>query len=169
MPYLAWDGAGEDDPAEQTGYCTHGSVLFPTWHRPYVALYEVCNIHISPYMLLPLTRQNIQQILQKHAIDIAETYTVDKQRWQQVAADLRQPFWDWASEIVPPRQVIADAQVTYTASDGSRKQMANPLYQYRFHPVDTDFDSPYDAFPITVRHPTGSGSDVRTDVDALRR
>ena len=23
------------------GYCTHGTVLFPTWHRPYVALFEV--------------------------------------------------------------------------------------------------------------------------------
>lgn len=23
------------------GYCTHGSILFPTWHRPYLALFEV--------------------------------------------------------------------------------------------------------------------------------
>ena len=41
LPYVAWDSAGESDPAEDAGYCTHGSVLFPTWHRPYVALYEV--------------------------------------------------------------------------------------------------------------------------------
>lgn len=41
LPYIAWDGAGADDPAEASGYCTHGSVLFPTWHRPYVALFEV--------------------------------------------------------------------------------------------------------------------------------
>jgi len=43
LPYTAWDGAlstkgGDRGPG---GYCTHGSVLFPTWHRPYVALYEV--------------------------------------------------------------------------------------------------------------------------------
>lgn len=27
-PKLAWDGPG--------GYCTHGMLTFPTWHRPYV-------------------------------------------------------------------------------------------------------------------------------------
>lgn len=41
LPYVPWSGAGASDPAEQTGYCTHGSILFPTWHRPYVVLYEV--------------------------------------------------------------------------------------------------------------------------------
>lgn len=29
------------EPVQKTGYCTHGSVLFPTWHRPYVVQYEV--------------------------------------------------------------------------------------------------------------------------------
>lgn len=41
LPYTSWNGVGEDYSAEASGYCTHGSVLFPTWHRPYVALYEV--------------------------------------------------------------------------------------------------------------------------------
>lgn len=41
LPYVPWDGVGEASQAEASGYCTHGSVLFPTWHRPYVALYEV--------------------------------------------------------------------------------------------------------------------------------
>jgi len=44
LPYIPWDDAtGEPfDPNTQWGgYCTHGSVLFPTWHRPYVMLYEV--------------------------------------------------------------------------------------------------------------------------------
>ena len=26
------------------GYCTHGSILFPTWHRPYLSLFEVCQL-----------------------------------------------------------------------------------------------------------------------------
>jgi tyrosinase len=41
-PYLPWDGvigSGVVDPTR--GYCTHGSILFPTWHRPYLALFEV--------------------------------------------------------------------------------------------------------------------------------
>src|SRR5260221_22795 len=45
LPYRPWDGAVGSRPWNPRttwgGYCTHGSVLFPTWHRPYVALYEV--------------------------------------------------------------------------------------------------------------------------------
>ena len=37
-PYIAWDGV---EGAFQTGFCTHSSILFPSWHRPYVALFEV--------------------------------------------------------------------------------------------------------------------------------
>ncbi len=43
-PYVSWEGAGGNRPVQGSGwsgYCTHGNVLFPTWHRPYVALYEV--------------------------------------------------------------------------------------------------------------------------------
>jgi|SRR5712671_1361749 len=43
LPYVPWEGAGGSEQLEASafgGYCTHGSVLFPTWHRPYVALYE---------------------------------------------------------------------------------------------------------------------------------
>ena len=151
-PYVRWDGDGPPNPPAGSwpGYCHHGDVLFPSWHRPYVALFE--------------------QEIQARAVAIARTYTGDRAaHFQAAARALRLPFWDWASDIVPPRQVIADRQITYTAPDGSRRQMANPLYQYRFHPVDRSFDSPFNTFPITVRHPTGSGSAVQTDVDALRR
>ena len=44
MPYVAWNGAqGSFAPGKWPfgGYCTHGSALFPTWHRPYVLLIEV--------------------------------------------------------------------------------------------------------------------------------
>ena len=40
LPYTTWDSA-EGIAGASTGYCTHSSVLFPTWHRPYVALFEV--------------------------------------------------------------------------------------------------------------------------------
>jgi len=43
-PDVAWDGATGADYS--VGYCTHASILFPTWHRPYIALYEVIT---SPY------------------------------------------------------------------------------------------------------------------------
>lgn len=39
-----WDNV-QGLPGDGVGYCTHGSVLFPTWHRPYMALFEVCIHH----------------------------------------------------------------------------------------------------------------------------
>jgi hypothetical protein len=38
-PYKGWDNV--NGPNTDTGYCTHDSVLFPSWHRPYLALFEV--------------------------------------------------------------------------------------------------------------------------------
>lgn len=37
-PFVTWDGVQGDF---QAGYCTHESILFPPWHRPYLALFEV--------------------------------------------------------------------------------------------------------------------------------
>ena len=44
LPYVPWNGStGPKSSTEKTsGYCHHGSNLFPTWHRPYFALFEVC-------------------------------------------------------------------------------------------------------------------------------
>lgn len=45
LPYKAWNGVGSSTNWRTAsgfgGYCTHSSVLFTTWHRPYVSLYEV--------------------------------------------------------------------------------------------------------------------------------
>lgn len=38
-PNGPWDGV--DGASSGAGFCMHSSVLFPVWHRPYVALYEV--------------------------------------------------------------------------------------------------------------------------------
>lgn len=43
FPYASWDGVNGDFDA---GYCTHGSTLFPPWHRPYLALFEVCRLPV---------------------------------------------------------------------------------------------------------------------------
>ena len=43
-PFVTWnDAVGDFAPGKWDfgGYCTHGSPLFPTWHRPYVMLVEV--------------------------------------------------------------------------------------------------------------------------------
>jgi tyrosinase len=45
MPYKPWNGVGSTTNWKTAsgfgGYCTHSSILFLTWHRPYLALYEV--------------------------------------------------------------------------------------------------------------------------------
>lgn len=46
-PYERWTGAegeGDDKDVTTKGYCCHGSVIFPTWHRPYLSLIEVRSI-----------------------------------------------------------------------------------------------------------------------------
>lgn len=40
-PYLPWDGVPAASGSHGGGYCPHNSVLFPTWHRPYLQLFEV--------------------------------------------------------------------------------------------------------------------------------
>jgi hypothetical protein len=41
-PYVPWDGVGPAPGVDAPGYCVHLSQLFIPWHRPYMALYEVC-------------------------------------------------------------------------------------------------------------------------------
>lgn len=38
-PRIPWDGVVGN--GTMPGYCTHSAVPFPTWHRPYMALFEV--------------------------------------------------------------------------------------------------------------------------------
>ena len=61
LPYVQWEGAGGTHPVKGSqwgGYCTHGCVLFPTWHRPYVALYEVRSLCMHRVL-----HANINQII----------------------------------------------------------------------------------------------------------
>jgi tyrosinase len=152
LPYIPWDGAIGNPPfnpnAQWGGYCTHGSVLFPTWHRPYIMLYE--------------------QILQQHARTIAARYTVDQAAWKKAAEDLRQPYWDWAANSVPPAEVISLTQVTITTFNGQRVSVDNPLYRYRFHPIDPRFPRPYSGWPTTLRQPTSTRPDATDNIPRLR-
>lgn len=41
-PNRPWDGV--TGSGSGVGFCMHSSVLFPLWHRPYMALYEVSSL-----------------------------------------------------------------------------------------------------------------------------
>ncbi|KAF8500857.1 photo-regulated tyrosinase [Russula emetica] len=150
LPYVQWEGSGGTRPVQGSqwgGYCTHGNVLFPTWHRPYVALYE--------------------QVMQQHALDISQQYQ-DQQRWSSAAQNLRAPYWDWATNVVPPPEVISLQTVDITTPDGNTTTVPNPLYQYTFNPIDSSFPAPYEYWQTTIRHPDNPNSpDATTDVQAL--
>ncbi|KAJ7269098.1 tyrosinase [Mycena rebaudengoi] len=151
LPYQPWDDSGEQpaDPQGWEGYCTHGNVLFPTFHRPYVLLFE--------------------QALQKAAIQIAATYTVDQARFQQAALALRQPYWDWAQNSVPPPEVISLEKVSIIAPNGQKTQVNNPLRRYTFHPIDPSFPDPYSGWKTTLRFPDTMDPDATDDVQQLTR
>ena len=51
-PLVGWDGEeGVPEPPESSdpfpGYCAHNRVTFPTWHRPYMLLYEVSTVRFQ--------------------------------------------------------------------------------------------------------------------------
>jgi len=47
-PFVPWDNVQPVPGNEQNGYCHHSSILFPTWHRPYLALFEVSLSSLDP-------------------------------------------------------------------------------------------------------------------------
>ena len=113
--------------------------------------------------------QIIQQALQQQALTIAQSYS-DQASWGNAATALRAPYWDWATNSVPPPEVISLTTVSILAApDGTPTDVPNPLYQYTFNPIEPTFPPPYASWPNTVRSPDTDGPDATTDVNALTR
>jgi len=123
-PFITWDGA-DFAPGQNGGYCTHEIVLFPTWHRPYLALYE--------------------QILYGIVQQVADEQTVDKETYVAAAQTFRSPYWDWAAPAqggaVYPSffKGIWDGTTSWLdiAMPTGTQRIRNPLYAYNFHPLTT--------------------------------
>ncbi|KAJ8068065.1 hypothetical protein OCU04_003639 [Sclerotinia nivalis] len=107
-PYYSWGDVNWNPAAPQIGYCTHDDVLFPTWHRPYLALYE--------------------QVLASHVQVIAAKY--NDATYTTAAKNFRIPYWDWAAvPALPP--IVSDATVQIATPSGTQN-VANPLLLYKF-------------------------------------
>ncbi|KAG8945788.1 hypothetical protein FRC03_001635 [Tulasnella sp. 419] len=149
LPYRPWASADEQpNPDTQWGgYCTHGTVLFPTWHRPYVAGYE--------------------QFIQQNALIIAQSY--NDPTWVDAAQRLRAPYWDWAAQgqAVPPDEIINMPQVTITTPSG-RQSVTNPFWGYTFHPIDPSFGAPFSGWRKTLRRPASNSPNAKDDPVALK-
>ena len=48
LPVQKWENAA---PPRGSWYCHHGVNTFPTWHRPYCGLFEVCHLYESLLVL----------------------------------------------------------------------------------------------------------------------
>ncbi|CAI6323107.1 unnamed protein product [Periconia digitata] len=119
MPWESWDGVDGINPLPNMGYCPHNQLLFGVWHRPYLILFE----------------------LQEVASGIADTFpTATRTKYQEAASSLRIPFWDWA-KAVPTDQPLfpssmSNEKATVSFPNGTTASIDNPLYEYRFHPLD---------------------------------
>ncbi|KAI9785538.1 MAG: hypothetical protein M1839_009279 [Geoglossum umbratile] len=145
-PYRMWDGVPGITNPEWGGYCTHTSILFLTWHRPYLAL--------------------VEQTLYEIVNTLAKQFPVPlRDQYVKAAKTFRIPYWDWARKpdpgVLPPSTYISDT-VTVIDVDGNSKDIPNPLYSFTFHPLNPqpgDFppeDSPFNIWPATLRYPTDS-------------
>ncbi|KAK8066160.1 hypothetical protein PG997_012907 [Apiospora hydei] len=155
-PYAAWDNVKKAAGAQAGGYCPHSSVLFPTWHRPYLQLLE----------------QNIWQCAQTKAKSYpAET----RNQYIAAAVTLRFPYWDWvAKAALPP--IVTQTTVTINSPTG-RTTVNNPLFQYSFQsssttgPKTSDFpgNSAPQAYKKTLRTPKNGASNHQAVNAALKR
>ncbi|KAF6823192.1 tyrosinase [Colletotrichum plurivorum] len=129
QPWRAWDrvtsasfgpAPGRTNP--RSGYCSHGSVIFPTWHRVYLAQFE--------------------QALYLHAADIAP-----RLRAQAALDRFRIPYFDpflprqktTNGDVyiygVPIIFTLPQVQVRRPEDPSRWVPMANPFYQFDF-PAD---------------------------------
>ncbi|EPS38121.1 hypothetical protein H072_8149 [Dactylellina haptotyla CBS 200.50] len=101
-------------------FCTHKKILFPTWHRLYLSLYEKAIWDI------------MQTIAQKYGEKHAKVYQEAAKRW-------RLPYWDSAKirDNHIYNAVNIPSLVTWpfryvTQPDGKLKNIKNPLYCYNY-------------------------------------
>ncbi|KAF0384961.1 Di-copper centre-containing protein [Gigaspora margarita] len=132
LPYSAYDGVkGDHEYHNDTdwaqgrwgGYCHHGDVLFPPWHRPYMML--------------------IESQLISEAKKIASQYPDnEKEKYVDAANQLRHPYWDWADlkamNGVP--EFFTSLEIELNTPKG-KKNVTNPLKRYHL-PVSLSYPLP---------------------------
>ncbi|KAF8316753.1 Di-copper centre-containing protein [Clavulina sp. PMI_390] len=126
QPLVPWDEKTESQTFG-IGYCFHNSLLFPTWHRPYMLLFE----------------QRVYEIMLKHAKKFPSTV---RDEWIAAANSWRLPYWDWAEkksrDVVNPDNKIYDAPlivkqdvVQVEIGQGEEppliKQISNPMATFK--------------------------------------
>nr|BBV24620.1 tyrosinase2 [Grifola frondosa] len=156
LPYTPWNDVNIGDSGFR-GYCTHGTVLFPIWHRPYVALME--------------------QVIWVEAGCIAASYRNPelRARYGRAAQRFRQPYWDWAANgWVPPILNTQEMVTVVAAPHGTWLEIPNPLLRYKFHPFNGRVwgqagpDPGFGVWPQTIRYPSSGHANAHSQPRALQ-
>ncbi|KAH8653861.1 common central domain of tyrosinase-domain-containing protein [Xylariales sp. PMI_506] len=118
VPFVPWQNDPSAVQIPEIGYCTHRSVLFMPWHRPYLMLYE--------------------QIIYAYAQTIAGQATgYAASAYAEALGNIRLPYWDWATDPHLPA-IVMQPDITLTIpgkSPGTTDALHldhNPLYSYKF-------------------------------------
>ncbi|RGP69879.1 di-copper centre-containing [Fusarium longipes] len=112
------DGTSGPDITKEF-YCPHNTLLFPSWHRVYVLLFEQLLWQIMNEKIVPQV-PNDQQGL-----------------WQNMANSWRLPYWDWAANPRVP-DVVRNATVSIVNFDSKTQETtSNPLYQFSTGAIST--------------------------------
>ncbi|KAF2259452.1 Di-copper centre-containing protein, partial [Lojkania enalia] len=152
-PHVAWDGVESADGGGG-GYCAHGANIFPTWHRPYLALFEE---------ILYLNARQAVSEFPNGAL---------KDRYSAALATFRMPYWDWAA--IPPEGEgvypwsVQREKVDVVTPNGT-ETIANPLFEYTFHPlVPSDMGGhEWSVFPTTLRNPSSKQENASSQNDLV--
>ncbi|KAF2239966.1 Di-copper centre-containing protein [Viridothelium virens] len=143
VPRVNWDGVGQCASCSGTdGYCTHNSVLFPAWHRAYMALFE------QEFMAAVNT------------IAASFTNAAQKSAMQAAASTMRFPYWDWAA--IPPSggpnlpAIVSNKYVNVTNPNGAVTQIINPLFRHDFQSTSDLVYSPFVTWNVTLRYPSSN-------------
>ncbi|KAI1099645.1 common central domain of tyrosinase-domain-containing protein [Jackrogersella minutella] len=119
-PETSWDGAPPPKdptaPGEDFFYCAHNSITFPTWHRPYMLLYEKQLWH------------HMKEII-KSWVKITQ---FEAEKWNEAADTWRLPYWDWAQ-----RQTYNDEFSLPEVFTKDTVKLYGPLA------YDTEYKKPY--------------------------
>jgi tyrosinase len=106
LPTGLWDGVGKNFADNFSGYCAHGRLIFPTWHRPYIALLE-------------------QEIYRRMLRIVKEYDPLYQSKYRTAARAFRFPYWDYFR----PRDV--DARFPGIKYEGRRTR-----FEYDFRMPD---------------------------------
>ncbi|KAI0864119.1 Di-copper centre-containing protein [Xylaria cubensis] len=139
-PGLTWGNVAPLPGNDNIGYCHHVSILFPTWHRPYLVLYEQTLYNIVQYIASLWPPKELDRV-------------------QKAARKFRIPYWDWAAappagESVLPLSISGSSIMNVSGPNGIQS-IANPLFSYGFRPFNGSIfpDSPYNKWNETKRAP----------------